>query len=66
MLASSCFSWKLNVNLHKKRGDSLSVAAIGVSLHLKCLFLTFNILLESKIHISLCTDFIFIDHLIIS
>ena len=29
---------------------------------LKCLFLTFNILLESKKNISLCTDLIFTDH----
>ena len=31
---------------------------------LKCLLLTFNILLESKINISLCTKF-FTDHLFI-
>ena len=33
--------------------------------YLKCLFSTFNILLESKINISLCTDLIFTDHLFI-
>ena len=33
--------------------------------HLKILFLTFNILLESKFTISLCTDLIFTDHLFI-
>ena len=27
-----------------------------------CMFLTFNILLESKINISLCTDLIFTDN----
>ena len=32
---------------------------------LKGLFLTFNILLESQINISLFTDFIFTDHLFI-
>ena len=32
---------------------------------LNCIFLTFNILLESKINISLCTDLIVTDHLFI-
>ena len=30
-----------------------------------CMFLTFNILLESKINISLCTDLIYTDNLFI-
>ena len=32
---------------------------------LKCMFLTFNILLGSKINISLCTALIFTDHLFV-
>ena len=36
---------------------------LNVLAQLKCMFLTFNILIESKINISLCTDLIFTYHL---
>ena len=40
----------------------LEMFCIKSKYELKCLFLTFNILLESKTNISLCSDLIFTYH----
>ena len=54
---------KIHIILSLKLVDRLHIQADKpwYNYNLKCLFLTFNILLESKINISLCTDLIFTD-----
>ena len=62
----------LNVKVHlKTRSRNVNIQKIDKTQilmtndSLKCLISTFNIFLESKINISLCTDLIFTDHLFI-